>query len=97
VTGSVSEPPPLVPTAEDGDPVDAIALRYEHPLLAGARASSAERAEAIADDAVAAGAERVVAHYLEGDDGLRWEWPELRAACDARGLAAELRDHQPYV
>ena len=97
VTGSVSEPPPLVPTAEDGDPVDAIALRYEHPLLAGARASSAERAEAIADDAVAAGAERVVAHYREGDDGLRWEFPELRAACEARGLAVELREHEPYV
>lgn len=96
VTGSLAEPP-AVPTAEDGDPFAAIAARYEHPLLARARASSEERAAAIADDAVASGAGRVVAHYLEGDDGLRWEWPELRVACESRGLTVELRDHQPYV
>jgi len=96
VTGSLG-PPPAVPTAEDGDPLEAIAARYEHPLLARARASSVQRAEAIADDAVACGAERVVAVYLEGDDGLRWEYPELRAACEARGLPVELREHEPYA
>jgi hypothetical protein len=96
VTGSLA-PPPAVPTRADGDPLEAIAERYEHPLLARARASSVERAEAIVEDALAAGAERVVATYLEGDDGLRWEWPELAAACAARGLAAELQEHVAYA
>jgi hypothetical protein len=95
LAGSLHDPS-FVLTAEDGDALDAIAARYEHPLLARARASSDERAAALAEDAVATRAERVVAHYLEGDDGLRWELPELRDACAARGLAVELRDHQPH-
>ena len=77
-------------------PVESVARRYEHPLLARARASSAERAAATADDAVAASADAVLAFYLEGDDGLRWEYPEQRAACQVRGLAVTLLDHQPY-
>ena len=83
--------------ADDGlPPVEAIARRLEHPLLARARASSVERAAAIAEDAAAAGADIVLAFYLEHDDGLRWEYPELRAALEQRGVPVILLDHQPY-
>ncbi len=85
-----------VPTDEELAPVEAIARRLEHPLLARARASSVERASAIAEDAVAAAADVVVAFYLEHDDGLRWEYPELRAALERRGVPVILLDHQPY-
>ena len=59
------------------------------------RASSAP--SAIAEDAAAAGADVVIAFYLEHDDGLRWEFPG--AAFGARASAASrviLLDHQPY-
>jgi hypothetical protein len=77
-------------------PVEAVARRYEHPLLARARAASADRAAATAEEATAAGAELVIAFYLEGDDGLRWEYPEQRAALEAAGIPLLLLDHQPY-
>ena len=68
-------------------PVDAIARRLEQPLLARARGSSVERAQAIAAaDAAPQAPTLSLAFYLEGDDGLRWEFPELRDA--ARGCAA---------
>jgi hypothetical protein len=90
----VSGPPLLA--AEVGDPYAAVARRYEHPLLAGPRASSAERARLIAEAARGAGADVVLALYLEGDDGLRWELPELRAALDRAGLPLRVIDRQPY-
>ena len=93
--GAVVEGRP-VPTDEDAAPVGAIARRYEHPLLAGARASSVERAAATAADAAAVAADLVLAFYLEGDDGLRWEYPEQRAAVEAAGIPMLLLDHQPY-
>ena len=51
---------------------------------------------ATAADAASVRAEAVLAFYLEGDDGLRWEYPEQRAASEARGLPVTLLDHQPY-
>jgi hypothetical protein len=93
--GAIVEGPPVL-TDEDGDPVDAIARRYEHPLVARAAASSAARAAATAEDAVDSGADVVLAFYLEGDDGLRWEYPEQREALAAAGLPVLLLDHQPY-
>lgn len=91
---SVTGPPIL--TAEDGDPAEAIARRYEHPLLAGARGSSVRKAEAVADAALGAGAESALAFYLEGDDGLRWEYPECRDALERAGIPVTLRERQPY-
>jgi hypothetical protein len=81
---------------EDGDPVEAVARRYEHPLLAGARGSSARKADAVAEAARAAGAHEALAFYLEGDDGLRWEYPECRAALERAGIPVTLREQQPY-
>jgi hypothetical protein len=95
-TGATVVAPRAILTAEDGDPVAAVARRYEHPLLAGARASSSERANAIAEDAAAVGADVVIAFYVEGEDGLRWEYPELRAALEALGIRSVLLDQQPY-
>ena len=77
-------------------PVEAVARRYEHPMLARARGSSAARAAAPAEDAATVGADVVLAFYLEGDDGLRWEYPELRDACNGRGIPVVLLDHQRY-
>jgi hypothetical protein len=94
--GAVIVDPRPVLTDEEGDPTAAIARRYEHPLLARARASSIDRAAAIAEDATAVGAELVVAFYLEGDDGLRWEFPEVRAELDARSIPVQLLERQPY-
>jgi len=85
-----------IPVEAGPPPVEAVARRLEHPLLARARASSLERAAAIADDAAAAGADVVIAFYLEHDDGLRWEYPELRSALDERGIPVILLDQQPY-
>ena len=87
---------PRVAVAEDGDPVAAVARRYEHPLLARARASTADRARAVVEDALAARADRVVAFYLEGDDGIRWEFPEIREALESVGIQVTLRDRQPF-
>jgi hypothetical protein len=83
-------------TDESLPPFEAVALRYEHPLLARARAASVERAAATAVDAAVVGADAMIAFYLEGDDGLRWEYPEQRAASEARGIPVTLLDHQPY-
>ena len=85
-----------VPTDLALPPVEAIARRLEHPLLARARGSSVERASAIAQDAADTAADSVVAFYLEHDDGLRWEFPELREALEQRGIPVTLLDHQPY-
>jgi hypothetical protein len=93
--GVVVEPLPVL-AEEDDRPIEAIVRRYEHPLLARARASSAQRAVATADDAAAVGADLVIAFYREGDDGLRWEFPEVRAELEARGIPVLLRDRQPY-
>jgi hypothetical protein len=90
----VAAPPVL--TDEDAEPVDAIARRCEHPLLAGARGSSVERARALAQGARTAEADVIVAFYLEGDHGLRWEYPELERAASDAGLPVRLLDHQPY-
>jgi hypothetical protein len=68
---------PRVAVAEDGDPVAAVARRYAHPLLARARASTADRARA-------------------GDDGIRWEFPEIREALESVGIPVTLRDRQPF-
>lgn len=87
--------PPLL-TDEDGDAIDAIARRLEQPLLARARGASIERAQATAAAARAAGADVALAFYLEGDDGLRWEFPEQRDALAAVGIPTVLLDHQPY-
>jgi hypothetical protein len=92
---SVVDGPPIL-TGEGGDPVEAIARRYEHPLLAGARGSSARKAEAVAEAARAAGADAALAFYLEGDDGLRWEYPECRDALERAGIPVTLREQQPY-
>lgn len=83
-------------TDDDAPPVEAVARRYEHPLLAGARASSTERATATAEDASDVGADVVIAFYFDGDDGLRWEYPEQRAAIESFGIPVILLDHQPY-
>jgi len=85
-----------IPVEAGPPPFEAVARRLEHPLLARARASSLERAASIADDAAAAGADVVIAFYLEHDDGLRWEYPELRSALDERGIPVILLDQQPY-
>ena len=90
----VAGPPLLVD--ESIEPAEAVARRYEHPLLAGPRGSSMERAQAIVEQARAARADVVVAFYLAGDDGLRWELPELRSALTAAGLQLVLLDQQPY-
>jgi len=87
---------PRVAAAESGDPAAAVARRYEHPLLARARASTADRAAAVVQDVLAARADRVVAFYLEGEDGLRWEYPELREALEPAGIPVTLRDRQPF-
>jgi hypothetical protein len=87
---------PRVAVAEDGYPVAAVARRYAHPLLARARASTADRARAVVEDALAARADRVVAFYLEGDDGIRWEFPEIREALESVGIPVTLRDRQPF-
>jgi hypothetical protein len=93
--GVVVDPPPILADGSD-DPVAVVARRYEHPLLSGARASSAERARLTAAAARAAAADLVVAFYLEGDDGLRWELPELRSALDDAGLPLLTLERQPY-
>lgn len=87
---------PRVAATEDGDPVAAVARRYEHPLLARARASNVDRAAAVVEDALAARADVAVAFYLDGDDGLRWEYPEIRQALESAGIPVTLRDRQPY-
>ena len=93
--GTVVAGPPLL-VDESIDPVEAVARHYEHPLLAGPRGSSMERARATVEQARAARADVVVAFYLAGDDGLRWELPELRSALTAAGLQLVLLDQQPY-
>ncbi len=93
--GTVVTGPQLL-VDETIDPVEAVARRYEHPLLAGPRGSSVERARATVEQARAAGADVVVAFYLAGDDGLRWELPELRSELTAAGLQLVLLDQQPY-
>jgi hypothetical protein len=93
--GTVVTGPQLL-VDETIDPVEAVARRYEHPLLAGPRGSSVERARETVEQARAAHADVVVAFYLAGDDGLRWELPELRSTLTAAGPPLVLLDQQPY-
>jgi hypothetical protein len=93
--GTVVAGPP-VPADEELEPREALARRYEHPLLAGARGSSVERHADTALPRAAAQADIVVGFYLEGDDGLRWELPELRSVLDEAGLPLVVVDRQPY-
>ena len=59
----------------------------EHPLLARARASSAERARSDRRGRAAAAAPTSSSPSISsGDDGVRWEFPELRAALEAAGI-----------
>jgi 2-hydroxyglutaryl-CoA dehydratase, D-component len=93
--GVLVEAPPVL-TDETGDAVDAVARRLEHPRIAGALGSSRAHAVATVDAARAAGAEVVVAFFLEGDDAVRWELPELREAVAGAGLPLVVLDRQPY-
>ena len=72
--------------AEDGDPLTAIATRYQSGSAIALRHETNARAEHVAREADAAGAEVVVAWIRTGDDALGWGLPALRRELEARGI-----------
>lgn len=85
-----------VDTAQDADPLAAVLRRQLHPALARARAHSVQRARWMAQEVAASDAGVVVAWYLEGDDGLRWEYPVLAEELARREVEVVMYDRQPY-
>ena len=84
--GCVVVDPPSILVEEDGDPGRGGRAPLRAPARSPAPARRAvERARTRSRGcARRARPTRVVAFYLEGDDGIRWELPELRAALEVR-------------
>lgn len=85
-----------VDTAQDADPLAAILRRQLHPALARARADSVQRGRWMAAEIADSQAEVVVAWYLEGDDGLRWEYPVLAQELARQDVEVVMYDRQHY-
>ncbi|HEX4520674.1 MAG TPA: 2-hydroxyacyl-CoA dehydratase family protein [Gaiellaceae bacterium] len=83
---SWGEPLSSVPALGDGDPVAALATRY--------LADPGPRAERVAREASASGADIVISWIRTGEDALAWELPALRAALAPTGIPLRVFEHR---
>jgi benzoyl-CoA reductase/2-hydroxyglutaryl-CoA dehydratase subunit BcrC/BadD/HgdB len=79
---------------ETGDPLAALAARYQAGSALALRNDPDARAAWTAAEAEAAGAEVVCSWIRTGDDPLAWGVPALKAALAAKGIPLVVLDHR---
>lgn len=85
------------PVEETGDPLEALAERYQHGAPTTSRYSITDRAAYTARKAAACRADLVVCHLRAGDDGPAWDYPAQSAAAAGAGIPSVALRHQPYA